>query len=101
MELHANYPELDFYVQDNWRLRPNFVVDLGVRWEAKLNPSSEGRPILVPNQGFTLGSAATNTLRWAAAGDLFKNDYSKILPSIGFAWDPFKAQTLIWATVSP
>jgi hypothetical protein len=86
----AKYPELDFYAQDNWRIRQNLVLDLGVRWEAKLNPSSDGRPILVPNQPFTLGSAPTNSLKWAA-GDLFKNDLKKILPSIGFAWDPFKS----------
>jgi hypothetical protein len=86
----AKYPELDFYVQDNWRVRPNLTLDLGVRWEVKLNPSSEGRPILIPNQPFTLGSAASNTLKWTP-GDLFKNDFKKILPSIGFAWDPFKS----------
>lgn len=86
----AKYPELDFYGQDNWRVRPNLVLDLGVRWEAKLNPSSDGRPILVPNQPFVLGSAPSNTLKWAS-GDLFKNDFKKVLPSIGFAWDPFKS----------
>lgn len=86
----AKYPELDFYAQDNWRVRPNLTLDLGVRWEIKLNPSSDGRPILVPNQPFTLGSAPSNTLGWTA-GDLFKNDFRKILPSIGFAWDPFKS----------
>src|SRR5207253_8345963 len=46
----ATYPELDFYAQDNWRLRRNLVFDLGLRCEAKLNPSVQGRPILVPNQ---------------------------------------------------
>ena len=86
----ATYPEYDFYAQDNWRIRPNFVVDLGVRWEIKLNPRSDGRPILVPNQPFTLGNPGTNTLRWVE-GDLFKNDFGKILPSIGFAWDPTKS----------
>jgi hypothetical protein len=85
----ANYPELDFYAQDNWRVRPNLVIDLGVRWEVKLNPRSEGRPILVPNAPFTLGNAGTNALRWTQ-GELFKNDFGVILPSIGFAWDPFK-----------
>ncbi|MEP6902401.1 MAG: TonB-dependent receptor [Actinomycetota bacterium] len=85
----AKYPELDFYAQDNWKFRPNFVIDLGLRWEAKLHPSVDGRPILVPNQPVKLGAAPTNTLRWVE-GDLFKNDYSKFLPSIGFAWDPFK-----------
>ena len=86
----ANYPELDFYAQDNWRVRSNLVLDLGVRWEVKLNPRSEGRPILVPNAPFTLGNAGTNALRWSQ-GELFKNDFSVILPSIGFAWDPFKS----------
>ena len=85
----ANYPELDFYFQDNWRLRSNFVLDLGLRWEAKLNPSLDTRNVLVPNQAVKLGAAPSNTLRWVP-GDLFQNDYSKFLPSVGFAWDPFK-----------
>lgn len=88
-EFTAKYPELDFYGQDNWRVRRNLVVDLGLRWEAKLNPRSDGRPILVPNQSVTLGSTPTNTLRWVE-GNLFKNSYRNLLPSIGFAWDPFK-----------
>jgi hypothetical protein len=85
----AHYPELDFYGQDNWRFRPNLVFDLGLRWEAKLHPSIDDRPILVPNQPVKVGAAPSNTLRWVE-GDLFKNDYSKFLPSVGFAWDPFK-----------
>ncbi|HEY0048219.1 MAG TPA: carboxypeptidase regulatory-like domain-containing protein [Pyrinomonadaceae bacterium] len=85
----AFYPELDFYVQDNWRFRQNLVFDIGLRWEAKLNPSVDGRPILVPNQPVKLGAAPTNSLRWVE-GDLFKNDFGKFLPSLGFAWDPFK-----------
>jgi len=86
----ATYSELDFYGQDNWRLRSNLVVDLGLRWEVRLNPSVNGRPILVPNQPVKLGAPATNTLRWVE-GDLFGNDLGKIEPSIGFAWDPFKS----------
>lgn len=85
----ANYPELDFYVQDNWRFRPNLTFDIGLRWEAKLHPTSNDRPILQPNQPFVLGAAPSNTLRWTE-GTLFDNDYSKFLPSIGFAYDPFK-----------
>lgn len=85
----ANYTELDFYVQDNWRVLPNLVFDLGVRWEAKLNPSVDGRPILVPNQPVKLGAAPSSTLRWVE-GDLFDNA-NVIMPSVGFAWDPFKS----------
>ncbi|MBS1796398.1 MAG: carboxypeptidase regulatory-like domain-containing protein [Acidobacteria bacterium] len=85
----ALYTELDFYVQDNWRFRPNLVFDIGVRWEPKLKPSIADRQILVPNQPVKLGALPTNTLKWVE-GDLFKSDFSKILPSVGFAWDPFK-----------
>jgi len=86
----ANYTELDFYFQDNWRLRSNLVLDLGVRWEPKLTPSiGNGRPILVPNQPIKLGAQPSNTVRWVE-GELFESDFSKFLPSVGFAWDPFK-----------
>jgi hypothetical protein len=86
----AYYPEYDFYVQDTWRFRPNLVLDLGLRYEIKLSPSSNDLPILVPNQPFTVGAAPTNTLRWEE-GDLFKNDFNNFSPSVGFAWDPFKS----------
>jgi len=86
----ANYTELDFYFQDNWRARSNLVFDLGLRWEAKLTPSVNGRPILVPNQLVKLGAAPSNTLKWVE-GDLFESDFGKFLPSVGFAWDPFKS----------
>lgn len=85
----ANHRELDFYFQDNWRFRPNLVFDLGLRWEAKLNPTIDTRTVLVPNQLVTLGAPPSNTLRWVEA-KLFNNDYKKFLPSVGFAWDPFK-----------
>lgn len=85
----ANHPELDFYAQDTWRWSRNFIVDLGLRWEMKLNPRpAGGRPILVPDQPFTLGAPATNSLRWTE-GDLFDSSYFNLLPTLGFAWDPF------------
>lgn len=85
----ANYTELDFYFQDNWRARPNLTFDLGLRLETKLNPSVDGRPILVPNQPVKLGAAPSSTLQWVE-GDLFKNA-NVLMPSVGFAWDPFKS----------
>ena len=87
----VTYPEMDFYFQDNWRLRSNLVLDLGVRWEAKLSPRVAGdRPSLVPNQPVKLGAAPSNTLKWVE-GDIYSSDLNKLLPSVGFAWDPFKS----------
>lgn len=82
------YPELDFYFQDSWRLRPNFLLDLGVRYEVRLSPSSSGLPILAPDQLVAADGAPSNTIRWEE-GDLFPNDLNNFSPSVGFAWDPF------------
>lgn len=85
----ADHPELDFYAQDTWRVRPNLTLDLGARYELRLHPRAAGdRPILVPNKPVTLGSAPANDVRWVE-GDLFDNEYGLIMPSVGLAWDPF------------
>lgn len=86
----AKYPELDFYFQDNWRMRQNFVIDAGLRWEIKMSPrSGTGRPILAPDKPITIGSPATNSLKWVEK-KLFDDDYTVFLPTVGFAWDPSK-----------
>jgi hypothetical protein len=85
----AYYPEYDFYVQDTWKFRPNLTFDLGLRWEAKLTPSSDSYPILRLNQRVGLAAPPSNSLRWEE-GDLFDNDLDNFSPSVGFAWDPFK-----------
>lgn len=86
----ANYKEYDYYGQDNWRVRQNFVLDLGMRWEVRASPEQIGRPLLVPNQPVKLGAAPSNSIKWVP-GSLFKTAYNNIEPSIGFAWDPFKS----------
>lgn len=83
------YPELDFYLQDSWKIRSNLLLDLGVRYEIKFSPSSSGLPILAPNQLVAVDGTPSNTIRWEE-GKLFSNDLNNISPSIGFAWDPFK-----------
>lgn len=83
----ARYPEYDFYFQDNWKLRRNLTIDLGLRWELKLTPRAENR-LFRPNQPFVLGSPATNTLKWEE-GELYPSDRNNLSPSIGFAWDPW------------
>lgn len=88
--LHFDFrmPEYDFYGQDSWKLRPNLVVDLGLRWEIKLAPTDPRNVILHPNQPFGFGATPTNTLAWEH-GQLYQNSWKDFGPSIGFAWDPW------------
>ena len=87
--LHADFrmPEYDFFGQDTWRIRPNFVVDLGLRWEVKLSPRvTNSNNMLRPNTPFGWGMSST-TLSWQP-GQLYRNSLKNFGPSIGFAWDP-------------
>ncbi|MBK7709059.1 MAG: carboxypeptidase regulatory-like domain-containing protein [Acidobacteria bacterium] len=93
------YPEYDFYFQDSWKAMTNLTLDLGMRWEVKLSPSSDGLPTLRPDGQISYGSTPSNTLRWTE-GKLFKNDFDNFSPSIGAAWDPLKdGKTSIRANV--
>jgi hypothetical protein len=87
----AKYPELDFYGQDSWKLRPNLTVDYGMRWEVKLSPrAGDGGVVLRPNVPVRVGEAGRNDLRWVE-GELFDSDYNNFAPTVGLAWDPFKS----------
>ncbi len=83
------YPEYEFYGQDSWKVRPNLTIDIGLRWEVRMAPSTPSNSILVPNQAVVAGGVASNTVKWVP-GDLFKSQFGNFGPSLGFAWDPFK-----------
>ena len=87
--LHADFrlPEYDFYGQDTWRIRPNLVLDLGLRWEIKLSPRvTNAANMLRPNPPLGWGTSS-DSLTWTP-GQLYHDSFRDFGPSIGFAWDP-------------
>ena len=72
------------FVQDDWKLRPNLTVSLGLRWEY-FPPISEKNGLLsnylFGSQGFINGSVQK-------VGHLYNADKKDFGPRIGFAWSP-------------
>ena len=72
--------DLAFFAQDSWKIRNNFTLNYGLRWEAQLFPEP-----VVPPQSTAYG-IFLNDPRFPSDGTLpdQKNQWQ---PRLGFAWD--------------
>ena len=111
----------EFYVQDTWKIRPNFQLDYGIRYYRFRQPIDENNVLatFLPDfynparapvcstatcQAFTVASFdVTNGFAYAGQNSPFgrrvqQNDKNDWGPRIGFAWDPWNnAKTVLRA----
>ncbi|HUG90546.1 MAG TPA: TonB-dependent receptor [Planctomycetaceae bacterium] len=81
------------FVQDNWRLKPNFTIRAGLKWEyysplrerddLGLMPQFNGRPFREAMLDPTM------TLSFVD-GEFYNKDLNNFAPTVGFAWDVTK-----------
>lgn len=74
-----------FFVQDDWKVRPNLTVNLGLRYEY-YPPLSDAKGQL-SNITFTPGALAT-TAKVGLVNSLIQPDRNNFGPRLGFAWSP-------------
>lgn len=110
------YRDYNFYVIDQWRVRPNLTFNLGLRYEYQtvidvvngfaLQPENyvaslygiSGQGNLF-QPGVTPGTAVNNLVPGGTTNGhpFYKPDKNNFAPSVGFAWSPdFKSGPLKW-----
>jgi len=72
--------DLALFAQDSWRMRPNFTLNYGLRWEAQIFPE----PVVPPSS--TAYGIFLKDPRFPSDGTL-PSQKKEFQPRLGFAWD--------------
>jgi hypothetical protein len=82
------------FAQDDWKVRPNLTVNLGLRWEY-FTPLTEAKNVqsnyIFGSQGFINGSVCAPVAplsRCPNGSQLYQPNRHNFGPRIGFAWSP-------------
>jgi hypothetical protein len=81
--------EFGFFAQDNWKIRRNVTLNLGLRYDNFGNPSKKEGPFnaIVLGQGSTRQEQVASA-RVAAVDRIYTTDSNNLSPRFGVAWDP-------------
>jgi len=81
-----------FFGQDDWKLKPNFSLNLGLRWDFNTSPNEiAGRTSnVILGSGSTLMQRVSNASIGVVKSLMPNHSIAYFAPRLGFAWDPTK-----------
>jgi hypothetical protein len=83
-----NVKELGFFAQDDWKIRRNLTLNLGMRWEFSGIPSEANGLVGTIDQAASISTSYTSSnLTVKKGGQWYKNDWNNFAPRVGFAYD--------------
>ncbi len=86
VEKNLRFHTVGFFAQDDWKVRPDLTLNLGLRWEYFSPLREKDGNLSTPVLGS--GSDALLGLRMRRGGDLFRTSKQNWGPQVGFAWSP-------------
>jgi len=79
--------QYNFYFQDEWKIRRNFTMTYGLRWELNPPPTDSGDRVFVPDRAV---DGSEGTVNYVRADSWFeRKNRTAIAPRVSLAWDPW------------
>ncbi len=84
------FHEYGLFVQDDWKIKKNLTLNLGLRWEFYPVPYEQDKQqgIVTPTSVFNT-AGFSDSLTVAPSTKWWSNDYHSFSPRLGLAWDPW------------
>lgn len=86
--MYQRQREYSFYAQDDWRLTPRLMLNLGLRYELLGVPFDKGGLEVVPDRPLNQGPVSFLPAGPGTGRSWYQGSHNNFAPVLGFAWDP-------------